>query len=154
METVGFYGSGNYVNNNEVFHDTHIFLEDYKEMKRSFKIYVYPHRQIDPFANVLLLVDFEPGGNYASESYFKKVLMKSQFIMKNPNKADLFFLPFSIARLRHDPRVGVGGIQDFIGDYIFNISRKYPYWNWTGGADLFMLLVIPLDAQKWRKRVK
>uniref|UniRef100_A0A6P3Z5Z5 probable glycosyltransferase At5g03795 isoform X2 n=1 Tax=Ziziphus jujuba TaxID=326968 RepID=A0A6P3Z5Z5_ZIZJJ len=102
--------NGNYVNK-EVFHDTHIFLEDYKEMKRSFKIYVYPHRRNDPFANALLPVDFEPGGNYASESYFKKVLMKSQFITKNPNEADLFFLPFSIARLRHDPRVGVGAME-------------------------------------------
>lgn len=120
-----------------MFHDTHIFLEDYKEMKRSFKIYVYPHRKHDPFANALLPVDFEPAGNYASESYFKKVLMKSHFITQDPTKADLFFLPFSIARLRHDTRVGVGGIQDFIKDYIFNISHKYQYWNRTGGADHF-----------------
>ncbi|KAA8516868.1 hypothetical protein F0562_017314 [Nyssa sinensis] len=128
--------NGNYVNN-EVFHDRDIFLENFKEMNKSFKIYIYPHRQDDPFAHALLPVDFEPGGNYASESYFKKVLMKSHFITKDPSKADLFFLPFSIARLRHDPRVGVGGIQDFIRDYIFNISRTYPYWNRTGGADHF-----------------
>lgn len=127
---------GIYVNN-ELFHDKDIFLEDYKQMNRSFKIYVYPHRRNDPFANVLLPVDFEPGGNYASESYFKKALMKSHFITKDPAKADLFFLPFSITRLRHDPRVGVGGIQDFIRDYILNISRKYPFWNRTGGADHF-----------------
>lgn len=136
LETV-FYGSGNYVNNNKVYHDRDIFVEDYKEMNRSFKIYVYPHRRNDPFANVLLPVDYEPGGNYASESYFKKVLMKSHFITKDPTKADLFFLPFSIARLRHEPRIGVGGIQDFIQDYILNISQKYPYWNRTGGADHF-----------------
>ncbi|KAF2288176.1 hypothetical protein GH714_004959 [Hevea brasiliensis] len=128
--------NGIYVND-EVFHDRDIFLEDYKQMNRSFKIYVYPHRRDDPFANALLPVDFEPGGNYASESYFKKILMKSHFITKDPTKADLFFLPFSIARLRHDPRIGVGGIQDFIRDYIFNISHKYPYWNRTGGADHF-----------------
>uniref|UniRef100_A0A7N0VMT3 Exostosin GT47 domain-containing protein n=3 Tax=Kalanchoe fedtschenkoi TaxID=63787 RepID=A0A7N0VMT3_KALFE len=128
--------NGNFVNN-EVFHDRDIFLEDYKAMKRGFKIYVYPHRRDHPFANALLPVTFEPGGNYASESYFKKVLMKSHFTTKDPYKADLFFLPFSIARLRHDDRVGVGGIQDFIRDYIFNISQKYPYWNRTGGADHF-----------------
>ncbi|KAL6199598.1 hypothetical protein ACLB2K_029382 [Fragaria x ananassa] len=129
--------NGNYDNNNEVFHDTHIFVQDYKEMKRSFKIYVYPHRKDDPFANALLPVDFEPAGNYASESYFKKVLMESHFITNDPIQAQLFFLPFSIARLRHDPRVGVGGIQDFIRDYMFNISHKYQYWNRTGGADHF-----------------
>nr|POE48221.1 putative glycosyltransferase [Quercus suber] len=128
---------GNYVNYNEVYHDRDIFVEDYKEMNRSFKIYVYPHRRNDPFANVLLPVGSEPGGNYASESYFKKVLMSSHFLTKDPTKADLFFLPFSIASLRHDPRIGVGGIKDFIKDYILNISQKYPYWNRTGGADHF-----------------
>lgn len=123
--------------NNEVFHDRDIFMEDYREMNRSLKIYVYPHRRDDPYANALLPVNFEPGGNYASESYFKKVLMKSHFVTSDPSEADLFFLPFSIARLRHDPRVGVRGIQDFIRDYIFNISRNYPYWNRTNGADHF-----------------
>lgn len=112
-------------------------MENYKEMNRSFRIYIYPHSQDDPFANVLLPVDFEPRGNYASESYFKKVLMKSHFITEDPLKADLFFLPFSIARLRHDPRVGINGIQDFIKGYIFNISHSYPFWNRTGGADHF-----------------
>ncbi|CAL5356912.1 unnamed protein product [Camellia sinensis] len=128
---------GNYVNNKGVFHDRDIFLENYKEMNKSFKIYVYPHKKSDPFAHVFLPVDFEPRGNYASESYFRKVLMKSHFITMDPSEADLFFLPFSIARLRHDPRVGVEGIQDFIRDYIFNISQRYPYWNRTGGADHF-----------------
>ncbi|XWS58527.1 hypothetical protein CRYUN_Cryun08bG0041600 [Craigia yunnanensis] len=94
-------------------------------MNKSLKIYVYLHRQNDPFAHALLPVDFEPGDNYASESYFKKPLMKSHFITKDPTNADLFFLPFSIARLRHDPRIGTVVIQYFIRDYIFNISRDY-----------------------------
>lgn len=128
--------NGNSVNI-EVFHDRDIFLEDYKQMNRSFRVYVYPHRQNDPFANVLLPVDFEPSGNYASESYFKKVFMKSHFVTEDPSKADLFFLPFSIARMRHDRRIGAKGIPDFISHYIFNISQKYPYWNRTGGADHF-----------------
>ncbi|XP_006479129.2 probable glycosyltransferase At5g03795 isoform X2 [Citrus sinensis] len=136
LETSGFYASGNSVNK-EVFHDRDIFLEDYKQMNRSFRVYVYPHRRNDPFANVLLPVDFEPRGNYASESYFKKAFMKSHFVTKDPSKADLFFLPFSIARMRHDRRIGTEGIPDFISHYIFNISQKYPYWNRTGGADHF-----------------
>lgn len=106
-------------------------------MIKSFKIYIYPHGKGDRFANALLPVNFEPGGNYASESYFKKVLTKSHFITKDPSAADLFYLPFSIATLRHDRRVGVGGIPDFIKDYIFTISRSYPFWNRTAGADHF-----------------
>ncbi|XP_016542291.1 probable glycosyltransferase At5g03795 isoform X2 [Capsicum annuum] len=128
---------GNHVNENEVFHDRDAFMDNYKEMNRSLKIYVYPHQKGDPFSNALLPVDFEPSGNYASESYFKKVLAMSHFITKDPSNADLFFLPFSIARLRHDPRVGIGGIKDFIKNYIFNISHEYPYWNRTNGADHF-----------------
>ncbi|XP_047976806.1 probable glycosyltransferase At5g03795 isoform X1 [Salvia hispanica] len=124
-------------NDKELFHDRDVFLANYKEMNSSLRIYIYPHRQDDQFANVLLPVDSEPGGNYASESYFKKVLMSSHFITEDPSEADLFFLPFSIARLRHDPRVGINGIQDFIRDYVFNISHEYSYWNRSGGADHF-----------------
>lgn len=126
-------GADNYV----LFHNRTIFLRDYKEMENKFKIYVYPHKADDAFANIFLPVVFEPSGNYASESYFKKVLMQSHFITHDPTEADLFFLPFSIARLRHDSRVNVGGIQNFIKEYISNISQNYPYWNRTNGADHF-----------------
>ncbi|PSS01658.1 Glycosyltransferase [Actinidia chinensis var. chinensis] len=106
-------------------------------MNKTLKIYVYPHKRDDPFANVLLPSHSKPGGNYASESYFKQALMSSHFITDNPSQADFFFLPFSIASMRHDPRIGVGGIQDFVKDYVFNVSHKYPFWNRTGGADHF-----------------
>lgn len=106
-------------------------------MNRSLKIYVYPHEKTHPFANVLLPVDQEPSGNYASETYFKNVLMKSHFITKDPSKADLFFLPFSIAGLRNDKRVGVGGLSDFVRNYMTDIKHNFPYWNRTGGADHF-----------------
>ncbi|XP_051150750.1 probable glycosyltransferase At5g03795 isoform X2 [Andrographis paniculata] len=138
----------------ELFHDRDVFLENYKEMNRSLKVFVYPHSRDDPFANVLLPVDFEPGGNYASESYFKKNLYSSHFITEDPSTADLFFLPFSIARLRHDPRVGIDGIQDFIGNYIFNISRDYPYWNRSGGADHFYVACHSIGRTAMEKAVQ
>ncbi|CAN4106353.1 unnamed protein product [Withania somnifera] len=128
---------GKLVQDKDVFHDKNLFEEEYKEMNRSLKIYVYPHKKNDPFANVLLPVNHEPSGNYASESYFKKALYKSHFITNEPEEADLFYLPFSIASLRNDKRVGVGGIQDFMKKYILDISEKYPYWNRSGGADHF-----------------
>ncbi|MQL81456.1 hypothetical protein Taro_013931 [Colocasia esculenta] len=123
----------------EVFHDAEFFSEGYEEMNKTLKIFVYPHSKDDPFAHALLPVASEPGGNYASESYFKKVLVQSHFITKDPSEAHLFFLPFSIARLRYDRRVSVGGIADFIQKYIFDISQKYPYWNRSGGADHFYI---------------
>ncbi|GFZ09291.1 hypothetical protein Acr_20g0010990 [Actinidia rufa] len=123
--------------NNDVYHDRDTFLENYRAMNKTLKIYIYPHKRDDPFANVLLPSHSEPGGNYASESFFKQALMSSHFITDNPSQADFFFLPFSIASMRHDPRIGVGGIQDFVKDYVFNVSHKYPFWNRTGGADHF-----------------
>ncbi|MCD7448281.1 hypothetical protein HAX54_040394 [Datura stramonium] len=111
------------VQNKDVFHDEDLFEEEYKEMNRTLKIYVYPHKKNDPFANVLLPVDHEPSGNYASESYFKKALYKSHFITNDPKEAHLFYLPFSIASLRNDKRVGVGGIQDFVKNYIVEVGN-------------------------------
>ena len=120
-----------------VFHDKISFLEDYKEMKRSLKIYVYPHRKKDPFAHAFLPVNFEPRGNYASESYFKKLLHESQFITYEPSEANFFFMPFSIARLRHDRRVEAHGISDFVQHYLSKIIHDYPFWNRSGGVDHF-----------------
>lgn len=137
IRTKNQHDKENGADNYDLFHNRTIFLQDYKEMKSKFKIYVYPHKADDAFANIFLPVDFNPSGNYASESYFKKALMKSHLITHDPTKADFFFLPFSIARLRHDSRVNVHGIQDFIKEYISNISQKYPYWNRTNGADHF-----------------
>ncbi|XP_010279064.1 PREDICTED: probable glycosyltransferase At5g03795 [Nelumbo nucifera] len=120
-------------------------------MNRSFKIYVYPHRKDDPFANTLVPVNYEPGGNYASEAYFKKALMKSHFITKDPSEADLFYMPFSIAALRHDRRVGVGGIPAFVQAYFHNISHTYPYWNRSGGADHFYVACHSIGSTATRK---
>ncbi|XP_071734806.1 probable glycosyltransferase At5g03795 [Rutidosis leptorrhynchoides] len=124
-------------NAKEVYHDKDNFLDNYKQMNKTMKIYIYPHDKTDPFANVLLPASGSPGGNYASESYFKIALSMSHFVTPDPSEADLFFLPFSIASMRHDKRIGTGGIKDFIKDYISSISHKYPYWNRTGGADHF-----------------
>ncbi|KAL7613382.1 probable glycosyltransferase At5g03795 [Lactuca sativa] len=129
---------GRDLNNIEVYHDKDIFLENYEQMNKSLKIYIYPHQKTDPFANVLLPdTRSSPGGNYASESFFKISLSSSHFITHDPAEADLFFLPFSIASMRHDKRIGAGGIKNFIKDYISTIKREYPFWNRTGGADHF-----------------
>ncbi|KAB2049513.1 hypothetical protein ES319_A13G181700v1 [Gossypium barbadense] len=128
---------GNDTNNKEAYHEGDIFLQDYKQMNKSLKIYVYPHSKDDPFANVLLPPDTDSKGNYASELMFKKALMESHFVTKDPNEAHLFYMPFSISSMRSDPRIDVHGIPDFVQNYISNITLKYPYWNRTGGADHF-----------------
>lgn len=107
-------------------------------MNESLKMYIYPDQKTDPFANVLLPnTHSSPSGNHASKSFFKITLSASHFITQDPSEADLFFLPFSIASMRHDKRIGAGGIKNFIKDYISTIKREYPFWNRTGGADHF-----------------
>lgn len=141
------------VENKDMFHDKDLFEEEYKEMNRTLKIYVYPHNKNDPFANVLLPVDHEPSGNYASESHFKKALYKSHFITNDPEEAHLFYLPFSIASLRNDKRVGVGGIQDFVKNYVVGVSKKYPYWNRSGGADHFYVACHSIGRSAMEKAI-
>lgn len=122
----------------DAFYDRSLFLQDYNQMNATFKIYVYPHSPEDPFANVLLPdLRVDPGGNYASEAYLKVALYRSRFLTDDPTQADLFYLPFSIAGLRNDPRISIAGIPGFIRDYVRNVSHRYPFWNRTGGADHF-----------------
>ncbi|PIN18263.1 Xylogalacturonan beta-1,3-xylosyltransferase [Handroanthus impetiginosus] len=153
-ERVEVGSTGNNDRNKNVFHNRTLFMQDYKEMNRSLKIYAYPHNENDPFANILLPVNYEPDGNYASESYFKKSLFKSHFLTKDPSEADLFYLPFSIASLRHDKRIGVGGVQKFIRNYIQNISHNYPYWNRSGGADHFYVACHSVGRTAMEKAVE
>ncbi|KAK0599353.1 hypothetical protein LWI29_004526 [Acer saccharum] len=138
---------GNSVNDIEVYHDGDIFQEDYKEMNRSFKIYVYPISQDDPYGNILMPKDLETKGNYSSEHYFKQVLTKNHFITNDPKMADLFFMPLSVANMRVNQRIDVPGIQYFVRDYVLNISQKYPYWNQTGGADHFYVTCHSIGKQ-------
>ncbi|OMO72157.1 Exostosin-like protein [Corchorus olitorius] len=129
--------NGNYTNNIEAYHDEDIFLEDYKQMNKSLKIYVYPYPQDHPFKQVFEPFESDPVGNFASEHYFKKALMKSHFITEDPDEADFFYMPFSIALIRDDHRLDIAGISVFVKSYIQNITNIYPYWNRTGGADHF-----------------
>ncbi|KAK9048309.1 hypothetical protein SSX86_032728 [Deinandra increscens subsp. villosa] len=98
------------LNVKEVYHEKDIFLDNYKQMNKTMKIYVYPHAKTDPFANVFLPDNSgSPGGNYASESYFKIALSMSHFVaLKTSSKTTSL-----------------------------SISHKYPFWNRTGGADHF-----------------
>ncbi|XP_057779383.1 probable glycosyltransferase At5g03795 isoform X2 [Salvia miltiorrhiza] len=153
-ETPGHGESVTGSRNDDAFHERSVFMEEYEEMNKSMKIYVYPHNKSDPFANVLLPVDSEPGGNYASESYFKKALFNSHFLTNDPWEADLFYLPFSIASLRHDKRIGVGGIQTYIRNYVRDISRAYPFWNRTGGADHFYVACHSVGRTAMNKAVQ
>ena len=94
------------------YHNWQLFIQDFEEMMRSFKIYVYPeafmNQSHSQFAPIFLPHPnpFNPRlGNYFSEHMFKLSLLRSSLITSQPQQAHLFFLPFSINLLRNDPRV-------------------------------------------------
>ncbi|KAG6549624.1 hypothetical protein Mapa_008602 [Marchantia paleacea] len=116
-----------------------LFYEDFREMACKFKIFVYPQNRKGQYQHIFLPFEEKPTGNYASEHYFKMALMNSSFITTDPSKADLFFMPFSIARMRTHPKIGVSGIKPFVREYVEGIRRKYPFWNRTSGADHFFV---------------
>ncbi|CAM6129655.1 unnamed protein product [Calypogeia fissa] len=121
----------------QAYHSPDIFYRDFVDMACQFKIFIYPHSANDPFANIYRADKKLPTGNYASEHYFKMALLESSMLTEDPDEADLFYMPFSIANMRKDGRIGVIGIKHFVKKYVSDISMNYPYWNRSGGADHF-----------------
>lgn len=127
------------------YHNWELFATDFQDMMSNFKIYVYPHvytnMDMDPFARIFLPHPnpLNPKlGNYLSEHMFKLALLRSSLITKNPRHAHFFFLPFSINNLRNDARVrSEASIAEFVAKYTRSISRQFPFWNASAGADHF-----------------
>ncbi|KAK6942702.1 Exostosin, GT47 domain [Dillenia turbinata] len=81
---------------------------------------------------------------YSTEGNFIHMIeTNSQFRTNDPDKAHVFFLPFSVAILVQF--VYVRNSHDFtpirktVIGYVDVVSNKYPYWNRSLGADHFML---------------
>ncbi|XP_060967061.1 probable glycosyltransferase At5g03795 isoform X1 [Cannabis sativa] len=115
------------------------FHRSYLEMEKVLKIYVYeegegPIFHEGPCKNI-----------YSSEGRFINEIEKEKtvFRTRDPNRALLYFLPFSVVRmvqyLYKDGTNDLSSIKTTVVDYVDLISRKYPFWNRTLGADHFML---------------
>lgn len=106
-------------------------------MEKMLKVYVYKEGRKPIFHQPLLK------GIYASEGWFMKLMETSrQFLVRDPRKAHLFYMPFSSRLLQfalyvrnsHDRR----NLEQHLIDYVDTIARKYPFWNRTGGSDHFL----------------
>lgn len=107
-------------------------------MERILKVYVYQDGN-RPLCHTPVL-----GGIYASEGWFMKLMQENQqFVVKDPGKAHLFYLPYSSLQLRTHLYVpdshSLQPISIFLRDYVNSISAKYPFWNRTKGADHFLV---------------
>ncbi|WVZ71917.1 hypothetical protein U9M48_020446 [Paspalum notatum var. saurae] len=121
-----------------LFRNVSIFKRSYELMERLLKVFIY-HDGAKPIFH-----SPELKGIYASEGWFMKLMEVNQnFVVRDPNRAHLFYLPYSSRQLEHNLYVpGSNTIEPlsiFVKNYIDMISAKYPYWNRTKGADHFFV---------------
>ena len=121
-----------------VFRNLSIFKRSYKLMELILKVYIYPDGEKPIFHQPHL------NGIYASEGWFMKLMeSNTQFVTKNPDKAHLFYMPYSVKQLQHAIFVpgshNIKPLSIFIRDYVNMLSIKYPFWNRTHGSDHFLV---------------
>ncbi|OMO58249.1 Exostosin-like protein [Corchorus olitorius] len=114
------------------------FERSYEMMEQILKVYIYKEGVKPIFHQPKMR------GIYASEGWFMKLLEgNKKFVVRDPRKAHLFYLPFSSYILRTALKgqefQHVEDLQKYLGDYVELIKGKYKFWNRTGGADHFLV---------------
>lgn len=120
-----------------VFRNISMFTRSYKLMEKMLKVYIYEEGEKPVFHQPILT------GIYASEGWFMKLLEENKkFIVKDPKKAHLFYLPFSSQFLRSafgNKFRNKRDLQKLLKNYIDMIGKKYRFWNRNGGSDHFLV---------------
>uniref|UniRef100_A0A7N0TFL0 Exostosin GT47 domain-containing protein n=1 Tax=Kalanchoe fedtschenkoi TaxID=63787 RepID=A0A7N0TFL0_KALFE len=120
-----------------VYRNVSLFRRSYELMGNILKVYIYGEGEKPVFHQPIL------DGIYASEGWFIKLMEEDkQFRVQDPSKAHLFFLPFSLKRLRalfYRKFHSWKSRTLHINNYVDLISAKYPFWNRTQGADHFLV---------------
>lgn len=107
-------------------------------MERVFKIYVYEEGELPIFHN-------GPCRSiYSTEGHFIYELERGSFYRtRDPTKAHVFFLPFSVVvmvQYLYEPgSKDRDAIAHIVADYIHTVSTRHPFWNSSLGADHLML---------------
>ncbi|CAO2822891.1 unnamed protein product [Amaranthus hypochondriacus] len=121
-----------------VFRNVSVFMRSYELMEKTLKVYIYKDGKKPIFHQPILK------GLYASEGWFMKLMEGNKhFVVKNPRKAHLFYMPFSSRMLEYALYVPNSHnrtkLRQFVKDYTETIAAKYPFWNRTGGTDHFVV---------------
>ncbi|KAK6140915.1 hypothetical protein DH2020_025343 [Rehmannia glutinosa] len=121
-----------------VYRNYPAFIRSYELMEQTLKIYVYTEGERPIFHQP------ELDGIYASEGWFMKLLEENKhFVTTNPNKAHLFYLPFSSRILEETLYVPNShshkNLVKYLSSYLKTITTKHDFWNRTDGADHFLV---------------
>ncbi|KAI5442003.1 hypothetical protein KIW84_011171 [Lathyrus oleraceus] len=111
-------------------------------MERKLKVYIYREGEKPIFHQPKMR------GIYASEGWFMRLMEGSKrFIVKDPKKAHLFYLPFSSQMLRANISNNKQ-MEQYLERYVNLIAGRYRFWNRTGGADHFLVA-----CHDWASRI-
>ncbi|KAK9715386.1 hypothetical protein RND81_06G161600 [Saponaria officinalis] len=119
----------------QLFRNASTFKRSYELMTRLLKIYVYKEGGRPIFHQPHIR------GIYAAEGWFMKLIEKSkQFVVKDPKKAHVFYLPFSsnVLRTTLSDR-SMKDLESYLSGYVDLIKKKHRFWNRTGGANHFLV---------------
>ncbi|KAK7272719.1 hypothetical protein RJT34_29515 [Clitoria ternatea] len=137
--------SGLYV---PIFRDASKFSRSYELMERKLKVYIYREGGKPIFHQPKMR------GLYAAEGWFMKLMEgNKRFVVRDPRKAHLFYLPFSSQMLR----VTLSGgkqMEQYLEKYVQLIAGRYHFWNRTGGADHFLVACHDWASQITRLHMK
>lgn len=127
-----------YVPQGPVYRNANAFHRSYLEMEKLFRVYVYEEGEPPLFH------DGPAKSIYSMEGRFIFTMeMGNKLRTMDPDKAHVFFLPFSVAWmirfLYNRKSFDISPLKRTAMDYINVVSTKYPYWNRSLGADHFML---------------
>ncbi|XP_012468226.1 probable glycosyltransferase At5g03795 [Gossypium raimondii] len=127
-----------YVPIGPMYWDAKAFHRSYMEMEKQFKVFVYKEGEPPVFHDGPCKSIYSMEGNFIYQ-----MDVNTKFRTNNPEKAHVFYLPFSVAKMvrfvyLRDSR-DFGPIRRTVIDYVNVVSEKYPYWNRSLGADHFML---------------
>lgn len=121
-----------------LFKNISIFRRSYELMEKTLKVYIYRDGGRPIFHKPSLK------GIYASEGWFMKLIEENkQFVTKDPERAHLFYLPYSARQMELALYVpgshNLKPLSIFLRDYVNKIATKYPFWNRTHGSDHFLV---------------
>ncbi|KAL3499622.1 hypothetical protein ACH5RR_038715 [Cinchona calisaya] len=121
-----------------LFHNVSTFKRSYEMMELILKVYIYGEGERPIFHQPHLQ------GIYSSEGWFMKLMEENRdFVTRDPEKAHLFYLPYSVRQLQWALYVpnshNIRPLSIFLRDYVNMLAAKYPFWNRSHGSDHFLV---------------